>query len=223
MLSLLISLPIDVLLIPIGLNQEVMVLIEDILEHWELTQEELTEIVIGNPSLRGMLFGYVSEYKLKKLLLGEKRVTNIVKYDNHDRTKKGDLFIIYKGIEVIIEVKSLQTATIKEAEGVFSGKFQCDASDRRPVTLPNGNVLETTCLLVGEFDLLAVNLFEFQQEWRFVFARNKDLPRSQYKRYTPDQRQYLLATSMAVTWPPQPPFEDNPFHLLDEIVKERTS
>jgi len=38
-----------------------------ILERWKLTAEELDEIVSGNPSLRGFMFGYVSEYKLKKM------------------------------------------------------------------------------------------------------------------------------------------------------------
>lgn len=122
-----------------------------------------------------------------------------------------------------VEVKSLQTATIKEADGVLSARFQCDASDRRLVTLPNGEQIQTTCLVVGEFDLVAVNLFAFQDVWRFVFARNKDLPRSRYPKYSPEARQYLLASLMTVTWPPAPPFYAEPFALLDEIVRERPS
>ena len=42
---------------------------------------------------------------------------------------------------------------------------QVDASDKREVTFPNGTTLATTCLLPGKFDILAVNLFEFVQEW----------------------------------------------------------
>jgi hypothetical protein len=42
----------------------------------------------------------------------------------------------------------------------------------------------TTNLVVGGFDLLAINLFEFGAEWRFAFAKNRDLPRSTFRKYT---------------------------------------
>ncbi len=194
----------------------------DILERWALTPGELAEIIESNPSMRGLLLGYVAEYKVRKIWFSDERVSHSRKYDDHDRSRPSDLAITYQGAEINIEVKSLQTATVKVADGIYSGKFQCDASDRRRVHLPNGESLETTCLLVGQFDLLAVNLFAFREEWCFAFARNKDLPRSRYRRYTPEQRQYLLATLVDVTWPVQPPFEAEPFRLLDEIVREKS-
>jgi hypothetical protein len=194
---------------------------QTILDRWDITAEELTEIVDANPSMRGLMMGYVSEYKLRKMWFEDERIENLVKYDNHVRQEKGDFGFIYKSVPIRLEAKSLQTATIKKVSGVDTGKFQCDASDRREVVLPNGERLNTTCLLVGQFDLLAVNLFEFERKWRFVFARNEDLPRSKYRGYTPEQRQYLLATLMDVTYPPQPPFVEDPFILLDQIVRER--
>lgn len=93
-----------------------------------------------------------------------------------------------------------------------------DASDRRQVELPNGSSLTTTCLLRDEFDILAVNVFEFSKQWRFVFAKNQDLPASTYRAYTPYQRRHLLATMVAVCWPPQPPFREEPFTLMDESM-----
>jgi hypothetical protein len=120
-----------------------------------------------------------------------------------------------------IEVKSLQTRSIRKTSSEHLGKFQCDASDRRPVTLPNRQKIETTCLVVGDFDLLAVNLFEFEQEWRFAFAKNKDLPRSRSSKYTPQQQKYLLSTLMEITWPLKAPFQPEPFQLLDEIALEK--
>jgi len=193
-----------------------------VLERWRLTVDELDEIVSANPSLRGFMFGYVSEHKLRKTWFSDERINNLVKYDNHDRTRKGDLSFIYKGASVTVEVKSLQTHSIRKVGGEYIGKFQCDASDRRQVTLPNRRKIETTCLVVDEFDLLAVNLFEFEQEWRFAFAKNTDLPRSRFPKYTPQQRKYLLATLMEATWPLKPPFEAEPFRLLDEIALEKT-
>lgn len=193
-----------------------------VLERWKVTPEELNEIIAASPSLRGFLFGYVSEYKLKKMWFSDPRISKLIKYNNHDREKKGDLSFEYKGFEMRVESKSLQTHSIRKLDGESIGKFQCDASDRREVTLPSGEKLETTCLVVGDFDLVAVNLFEFEQEWRFAFAKNADLPRSRYSKYTPEQRQYLLATLIEVSWPPKPPFYAEPYRLLDEIVLEKS-
>lgn len=191
---------------------------ETILDRWQITATELTEVIDANPSLRGIMLGYLAEVKLRNMWFDRPEVTKWYKYDDHDRRKKGDLVIIYKGKEFIIEAKSLQTNTVKHESGIWSGKVQCDASDRRTVELPNGKKMETTCLLVGEFDLLAVNLFAFEKDWRFVFAKNSDLPRSRYRKYTKAQQKHLLATLIDVTWPPRPPFRDEPFTLLDELV-----
>ena len=193
-----------------------------VFERWKVTLEEMDQIVSASPSLRGFLFGHISEYKLRKMWFSGEQVRDLHKSDNHDRSRKGDLTFTYKGVEVTVEVKSLQTHSIREASGVYTAKFQCDASDRRQVVLPSGERIETTCLVVGQFDLLAVNVFEFQQEWCFALAKNKDLPRSRFPKYTPEQREQILATLIEVTWPLKPPFEAEPFRLLDEIVAEKS-
>lgn len=193
----------------------------DIFQRWQLTPQELSEIVAANPSLRGMMFGYVSEYKLRKIWFSDPRFQDVRKEDDHDRKQKGDLWFTYKGVRVSLEAKSLQTNTVKGMGNIYEGTFQCDASDRREVSLPTGTKLQTTCLLVGEFDLLAVNLFEFGQQWRFAFAKNLALPRSKYAKYKPEDREHLLSSSMRISWPLQPPYEAEPWRLLDEIVQEK--
>ena len=75
--------------------------------------------------------------------------------------------------------------------------------------------------MAGQFDLLAVNLFAFGDEWRFIYAKNSDLPQSAYRGYTDYQRRHLLATMVSVTWPPEPPFYDEPWGLVREIGEER--
>lgn len=193
-----------------------------ILDKWQITTDELTEIVEKNPSLRGVMLGYVAEKKFQDMFLFHPGISGVGKADDHDRTRKGDRYIKYKGLDVVIEVKSLQTNTVRRLQdGTWYGKTQVDASDKRKVALPTGEVLNTTCLVAGEFDLLAVNLFAFEQKWRFVFAKNSDLPRSKWKGYKARQRKYLLATLVEVSWPPNPPFYEDPFPLLDEIVRER--
>ena len=194
----------------------------NILDLWQVSREELAEIITAHPSLRGMVLGYLAEYKLRHLwFANHPQITNIVRYDNHDRTRKNDVAFTYRNIPITVEVKSLQTATVQRTEQGYSGAAQCDASDRRAVTLPSGRTVVTTCLLVGEFDLLAINCFEFEHEWRFAFIRNQDLPRSNYRRYATEDAQSLLKTLVRVQWPVQPPFSDEPFQLLDQIVEEQ--
>lgn len=133
-----------------------------ILEKWQISPEELTQIVEDNPSLRGFLFGYISEYKARAYFAGHKEITNLKKYDDHDRTSKGDISFLYKGKEFRIEAKSLQTnSVLNTGFDQWSGKFQCDASDRREILLPNGHTINTTCLAVGEFDIVAISLYAF--------------------------------------------------------------
>jgi len=35
---------------------------KSILKRWALTEEELTEIIRQNPSMRGLMLGYIAEY-----------------------------------------------------------------------------------------------------------------------------------------------------------------
>ena len=168
-----------------------------------------------------MILGYLAELKLERLWLSGDAVSEVTTYDDHDRRRKGDRVVRYKGHEFVFESKSLQTATIRETYDGWMGRAQVDASDRREVTLPDDSTVTTTCLLRGEFDILAVNVFAFENRWRFVFAKNSDLPSSRYRGYSAYQRSHLLATLVDVTWPPKPPFLDEPFTLMNEIVQKR--
>ena len=191
-----------------------------IFDEWDIDPAALSSILDANPSLRGMLLGYVAESKLKEIIQSFKNVSFITKFDDHNRKKKGDLYIIYKGRAFDVESKSLQSNMISYDNhlGVWSGKAQVDASDRRDVVLPNGESLNTTLLLRGEFDILAVNCYAFNNKWNFVFARNSELPCSSYKKYTQYQQQCLIASLIPITLPPSPPFYSNLQALLDEMV-----
>lgn len=83
-----------------------------IFQEWDIDEEYFTAVVRDNPSLRGMIIGYIAERKLKDLLVSMAQTDNHRKDDDHDREKKGDLTLTYKGEEIIIEVKSLQTNSI---------------------------------------------------------------------------------------------------------------
>jgi hypothetical protein len=192
-----------------------------IFDRWGITVDDFTELVDRNGSLRGIVIGYIAELKLRKLWFERKGVIYHGKSDDHDRLNKGDLIIEYRGNTFSIESKSLQTKTIKFDGHTYTGGAQCDGSDRRTIKLPDGSSINTTLLLYDEFDLLAVNIFGFGNQWRFLFARNKDLPHSTWRGYTPEQQKHLIASMVKVSYPPQPPFRDEPFSLLDEIIEER--
>lgn len=192
-----------------------------ILDRWGVSPEVLTRLVDDNPSLRGMLLGYVAEHKLSELLAANAEISSSMKYDDHDRTNKGDRVIEYKGHRFVIESKSLQTNTVEERDGILTAKAQVDASDRRRVTFADGSELDTTLLRYGDFDVLAVNCFAFKDEWRWLFAKNADLPCSRYRKYSPEQRRQLIASFVTVAWPSQAPFSEDIFDVLEDLIRSR--
>lgn len=199
----------------------------DFFDRWDATEEEFNTILTRNPSLTGMIHGYLAEEKVKEMWFDPNpNVTKLHSPDDHDRNKKADWIFDYKGETIYCEVKSLQSNFVEHigtlsGETEWVGKFQCDASDRRPVQLPNGEELETTCLVVNEFDLLAVNLFEFGHEWQFAFAKNEELPRSPWHGYNEEVRQYLIKGTMDISLPLEKPFHEKPWELLEETISER--
>lgn len=193
----------------------------DHLTEWGLSRDELNEIIAENPPVFSTLSGFVSEYKLRKLWLQRPEFTGLARPRSHDRKAKGDFTFAYKGRRFVIEVKSLDTPKIKRDGDGWCGTFQCNASDSRPIPLPcGGPPLKTNCLAVGGFDVLAVGLFGFGQEWRFGFAKNSDLPRSTFPKYTEDQRRYLLKSAMPICWPLKPPYSADLLAVLDSILRQ---
>ncbi|MGH9444511.1 MAG: hypothetical protein ACRD3O_02070 [Terriglobia bacterium] len=193
----------------------------DILHDWSITANELAEIVAENPSMRGLMFGFVAEYKVKKEWLLRPGIKNVMRPRSHDRKQKCDFTFDYKGVNVRLEVKCLDTPKVRSKDGIYEGTFQCNASDTTLVVLPNRRKVITNCLAVDGFDVLAVCLFAFGNNWRFAFARNRDLPRTTWHGYTASQQKYLLKSAMRISWPLQPPYIADLFTVLDGLVAER--
>ena len=246
-------------------------IVSNILKEWEIDVAYFTEVVTDNPSLRGMILGYIAERKLKDLFVKIKETADHQKADDHNREKKGDLTLTYKGEEITIEVKSLQTNSIeielpdltwlpmiskveagrKDSIGLkkdgspklgqkiykytvnqeflnlsqefrqianYRGTFQCDASDKREVTLNNGEKVNTTLLKVGEFDVIAAGIFSFRKKWEFGFALNEDLPRSDSY---DENSSHLIASLVNISLPLQPPFVKDPIEVFEKILAKR--
>lgn len=200
-----------------------------LLLRWEVNLEELETLIQQNPSLRGFLMGYLAEAKLNDFFRKDKRVSSLKKFNDHDRTNKSDLTIGYKGREYAIEIKSLQTSTVKKSSGKLftnvdlEARFQCDASDKRTIQLSSGESVTTTCLQYGDFDIVAVNLYAFQDRWQFAFAFNRDLPHSNYQKYPLEIRNRLIKSIIPISYPVQFPFVTDPFELLERLHKERAN
>lgn len=181
--------------------------------HW-IEHEALMELLKDNPSLRGMTYGYVSEAALVKFLekLG---IEEHFKPDDHKKTKSDRTFC-WRGKQYTIQLKSLQTNSIREvAPGRFVAKIQNDASDKRPIKLPNGEEISTTCYQVGEYDILGVSLQPFAGEWRFAFKKNKDLKRTRARKYTAFSP-FLLATLEDISFPLTPDWMEDLLSLLED-------
>lgn len=179
--------------------------------------EIVMQVLKETPSVRGMVYGNLAEVQFSKWL-----VTNGIpmsqqtRDDDHARTKS-DRTIVHEGKRYTIQVKSMQTDSIKMGKaGQLEAKIQCDGSDRRRVVLPNGHEVETTCYLAGEFMILATPLHAFTSEWSFAFRLNSTLAQTTYGRYAPADRQFLLKTLVPITWPLQSPWTTDLFGLLEE-------
>lgn len=178
--------------------------LRSVLDDWDMDEIDFTKLILDNPSMRGLVLGYAAEFMFCKKYLDARTDIMSVKDDDHDRKKKGDRRLWYQEKELIIEVKSIQTNSVRllqENPRLLRGGTQVDASDRRRVDFSDGTSLDTTCLLVGEFDILAVNCRPFTDNWDFAFALNVDLERSSYKENSPLQQSKLIKSMQYLTWP----------------------
>ena len=173
--------------------------------------------------MRGLMFGFVAEYKLRHDWLMRPEIGSLMRPRSHERKAKGDFRFEYRGESISLEVKCLDTPKVKgNAATGFSGTFQCNASDTTAVLLPDGTSVVTNCLAVGGFDVLAVCLHAFGNQWRYAFALNEDLPRTTWHKYTPGQQGYLLKSAMKISWPLEPPYVSDLFTILDRVVGARS-
>jgi hypothetical protein len=164
--------------------------------------EILVDLLRERPSVRGMVYGFLAEVQFAKWLHenGIPLDTHTVD-DDHARTKS-DRTIPYNGRRYTIQVKSMQTNSIRSPQaGRFTAGIQCDGSDRRTVRLPNGHYVNTTNYVAGEFMVLATTLHPFERKWDFAFRLNSTLPRTTSKKYAEEDWPYLLKTMVPITWP----------------------
>lgn len=141
-----------------------------------ITLADLEELIDTNPSLRGYMHGYLAELHLQRILLQTPGVTFVEKIPDRSPAK-GDFRVIYQGDTLTIEVKSLSSHALKEdyLNGGWNGKVSIKGTDSKIIN-EEGDM--TTCLVRGEFDILAICTFSLTKTWDFKFIANKYLPSS---------------------------------------------
>lgn len=190
----------------------------------EVAPEDLVEAIKRAPSLRGIILGYIAEEMFERHVLREDpEILEIVKHDDHDRSKnKSDREFVYRGRKYKVQLKSIQTNSIcwREDLQLLHALVQNDASDRRTITLPNGERIETTNYKIGDYDILAVPLFPFTGDWTFAYKRNRDCRPASQRKYPEAIRRHLLSTTEEITFPLSDAWFDDLIVLLDDSLGE---
>ncbi len=179
----------------------------------------LVKALSENPSLRGIVMGYVAEDKFERLVLRTLAGASSISKDPDHAKSKSDRRFVLGGREYTIQLKSIQTPSLEDRDGRVVAHVQNDASDRRKITLPTGKVIETTCYQIGEYDILAVPLYPFTGSWTdYAYRRNRDLTRTTSRKYSEEEQACLLATTEKISWPLGPEWTTDLLSLLDKSI-----
>lgn len=198
---------------------------------WEMTVQDFNRAV-NNANCYSSIFGYIAQERfIQRWLEGHAKITVVTSPRDHDRRDQGDYIINYGGEELRLEVKSLKADTIVRPsnetldgdEERLKAKFQIFASDRSKVYEYDGEEYQTVLYSIEDFtpDIIAVNMYRFDEEWEFGFVRPEDLPRTPAKKFPEGLREKLMKSQPEITKPLREPYRDNLYVLLDEIIEER--
>jgi hypothetical protein len=211
--------------------------IPDYWNDWKLDPEEFNRIIHQNSNALSAIYGYVAEERLREEFLeDDPRVENIRSPADQDSDDKGDWAFEYRGEPMKIEVKSLQTHTIERVDSnqtklgdetvpvQWKAGFHLKGTSDQRVVEYDDEEYNTTLMNVEEsdVDVMAVNLYKIEDEWRFAFLKVDDLPRSKGN-YPDGLRQRLAKSQIKLTVPLQDPFTDDLFELMDDVLRERHS
>lgn len=172
--------------------------------------DEVEALAAASPNLYSFLSGYKAESVLACEHLGHPEITDMGKPRDHDRARRGDRLIAYRGEHLLLELKSLEAGSIRidQVTGALSAWAQVIASGSREVSTPDGSRLRHSHVLVDSMDLLAVSLHGFGCGWRFAFAPARLLERTTNPRLPASARPHLLRCRQRVTLPLKPPWSE---------------
>lgn len=155
------------------------------------TFDDIEYLIETNPYLRGYLSGYLAELSLQRQLEGLPNISSVRKIPDAEQ-RKGDLEVVYKGLPLTIECKSIESSSIKvdHLHNSWTGSVSIKNSDKRTIMV-SGEEVSLTNLVKGTFDILAISCFAVNGTWSFLFIENKYLPE---KNLTPG----LISTKLLI-------------------------
>lgn len=141
------------------------------------TLGDIQELIDANPYLRGYLQGYLAEAVLTKQLLQVPGVESVSKIPDVSDVW-GDLRVVYHGVELTVESKSLSSGVLREdhLNMAWEASVLCKNTDRRIVYVEGLGEVQSVNLHKGGFDVLAICTYPVTGEWRFLFLENRMLP-----------------------------------------------
>lgn len=202
-------------------------------ERYNLTLNEISEIVDMYRPLRASFDGHVSEFIfVKQYIKTCSRITEFHKPDNQDRSEKGDVTVVFDGVSLKIELKTILSGNrktlkrnphqVNTVEGSYwRGRFKTRTSSYKTITFSDGSQLNTLCVPRKQVDVFGVCVRPMTGKWEYMYCTTTDLPGTENKEFTPLQQQELLKPEMYVQWPPVFPWTDSLESALERAAAQK--
>ena len=210
----------------------------DLAQKFELSEDEFKHMIAhvfsNNISALAFFEGYSSEYILEKLVLDTPHVSGCYKPGDNNTHEKGDLVASYKEVPVSIEVKNVRrrgSSTQRKPklvtnleEQYWVGHFCTRAGRSRIVTFSDGSKSHSYNCVRGQYDVIAVNVYQFTGRQQFMYCLEKDLPSTKHTPKThlsPLQCHETLQPEVTVRWPPVAPWTDSLEEILERAYQHK--
>lgn len=202
-------------------------------ERYNLSLDELSEMIDMYRPLKSSFDGHVSEYIfVKEYVKPFKRITDYYKPDSQSRSDKGDLTVTFDGIPIKIELKTILAGFVADPsrnprqittlEGThWRGRFKTRTSSARVVTFSDGSKHKTFCVPRSQVDVYGVCVRPFTGKWEYMYCLTADMPGCSTPELTPLQKHELLKPDQFVQWPPVDPWTDSLETILERAVAQK--
>lgn len=179
-----------------------------------VTLEEISSLLQENPSLRGYVQGFLCERRLTQWLRTLDGIELVSKIPDHSPVK-GDLLVTYKGESLKVEVKSLASDSVRYDvfNDTWQGKVRTKATDKRDVELEGVGTVRTSCLVKGQFDVLAISCMAVDGQWTYMFMDASFLPET--------ANPGLIQTSFTLNPATTPGAQADPLKAFDSVLARR--
>lgn len=175
------------------------------------------------------LLGGASEFAFQEQYLeNHPDITDVCAQGDHCKSEKGDYRFRYKGHwiklptfeDLTVEVKCARKIKPLKTKPIYPFRSAVNIShrDKTKILMPDGTTEETNVIFADEYDILAVDFWHAFGQHVFIFARLIDLPK---EIDGIEIRSKVIKSNVHVSWPPEHPFTDDFYGLLDQILTEK--